>query len=367
MLFDILKRTPYGRKGIIRTEHGIVETPAFVFCGTHGSIKGLPMYNLETPILLCNAFHLRSQTEVIANAGGIHKFIRWNGPIVTDSGGYQVMSMGYGSVSNEIKGVRSKNRYMRDINEDGCFFKNPIDGQIEYFNAERSIDIQCEIGVDLAVCFDECTVSSKGYDYIKKSMERSHRWCLRSLNRFKERRKSHQYLYGLVHGGTYENLRKDSVEFNKQHDFDCWAIGGTLGKNTEEMYRIVNYTAGLMRDVIRPIHLLGIGRKVDVMSLVKAGIDTFDCVEPTRIGRHGTALTVDDEIRLDLRRACYKYDYTVLDNECECSACVSKCTKAYIHYLLTIGEMSAISMIVEHNIYIMNLMMRRIREKIDMY
>lgn len=133
------------------------------------------------------------------------------------------------------------------------------------------------------------------------------------------------------------------------------------------MYKVVNYTAGLMQTEERPIHLLGIGRKKDITELVKSGIDTFDCVEPTRIGRHGTALTSDDELRLDLRRSCYKYDYTLMDEECECSACVSRCTRAYIHYLLSINEMSAVSMIVEHNIYMMNLMMRKIREKIDMY
>lgn len=367
MFFEILKKTPIGRRGRIHTSHGTIETPCFIFCGTHGSIKSMPTYNIKnTQIILCNAFHLRNVNDVIKNAGGLHKFMGWNGPIITDSGGFQVMTMGHGSVSNEIKGIRVRKSYIQSIKEAGCTFRNPVNGDLEFFDAERSIDVQCDLGVDLAVCFDECTVSHKGYNDIKKSMELSHRWCLRSLNRFKERKQSHQHLYGLVHGGTYKDLREQSVQFNLQNDFDAYAIGGTLGRTNEEMYDIVSYTANLLQSAEKPIHLLGIGRRTDLYTLSQCGIDTFDCVEPTRIARHGTALTVEND-RLNLNNACYKYDYSIMDTKCSCTACSLGYTKSYLHYLLKIKEKAAFEMITEHNMWIMNDMMAKIRRKIEDY
>jgi queuine tRNA-ribosyltransferase len=383
--FEIIKSTPIGRIGRIHTIHGIIETPCFVFCGTHGSIKSMPTYNIKkTQLLLCNAFHLRNYVETIDKADGLHKFIGWKGPIITDSGGFQLMSMGYGSVSNEIKGVRSRKSHIQTINDEGCWFKNPINGDVEFFDVKRSMDIQCRIGVDIAVAFDECTVSSNTYEYTKQSMLMSYEWGKRSLEYFSKNRKPHQVLYLTIHGGTYKDLREASVEMTlnfanqmdsglgefREHDSTPLGIAfaGSLGRTSDEMYETVEYTMRLdkMRKNKRPVHLLGIGRIQDLQRLSKCNIDTFDCVEPTRIARHGTAL-IDAHKRINLNNACYKNDYRVIDELCGCDPCKLGFSRAYMHYLLKIREKSVFEMITEHNMHVMNSEMTRIRREIMEY
>ena len=360
MNFTILKNTKKGRLGLLETSHGTIKTPAFIFCATHGALKTVPSFLVSSPILLCNGFHLRNKVDDIHRLGGIHKFMNYNGVIITDSGGYQIMSMGYGSVSNEIKGVRIRKSFIKSIKEEGIKFQNPQNGDIEYFDAERSIEVQCKLGVDLVVSFDECTVSSHEYDYVKSSMLRSQRWGVRSKQAFDKFNNGQQGLYGIVQGGTYKDLRDSSVEFNKMNDFFGVAIGGSLGRTFDEMYDIVKYTAEQTRVLNRPTHLLGIGRRLE--DLVPLGIDTFDFVEPTRIARHGIALKFD--ANLDLRKVVFVMDYSPIDENCLCMTCKNY-TRAYLHYLIRINENSFMTLLTIHNMQHMMNRMEKIRLEIE--
>jgi queuine tRNA-ribosyltransferase len=342
----------------IHTDHGVIECPAFVFCATRGVLKSLPteMIPFNTQILLNNTFHLQNYSENIEKMGGIHKFMNWNKPTIADSGGFQIFSLGHGYIADEVKGIRRGKNHIVKINEDGCYFKNPINGDIQFLSAEISMKIQHELGVDLLISFDECTASNSGYDYTKQSMERSKRWTLRSLNKLKELN-DQKKLYGIIQGGVYRDLRIESIDFVNSHDFFGHAIGGSLGKTKEEMYDIVKFIAERLVNT-RPIHLLGIGEIDDIIELSDF-INTFDCVEPTRIARHGVAVCKGR--KLNLRRSRFKNDENSIDSSCECMTCKSY-SRAYLHYLLRIHELNvANSLITIHNMFTMNKLMEEIR------
>lgn len=343
----------------IETIHGIVELPCFIFCATRGALKTVPVELIpnNTQIILCNTFHLQNHSKTIEELGGIHKFMNWNKPIIADSGGFQIFSLGHGHVADEIKGVRKFKSSLTKITEKGCTFKSPINGDIQFLDSEESVNIQHRLGVDLLISFDECTASHSSYEYTKLSMERSKRWSLRSLNHFKTLNSPHK-MYGIIQGGIYKDLRDKSIDFVNENDFFGFAIGGSLGKTKQEMYDVVKYTADKL-DKSRPIHLLGIGEIEDIIELCN-DIHTFDCVEPTRIARHGTAITPNGKI--SLRRPKFKLDQSSIDETCGCMTCVSY-SKAYIHYLLKIKEQLAFTLLSIHNIFTMNRLMEHIRSK----
>lgn len=363
------------RCGTLSTPHGEVQTPAFIFCGTKAAIKGLDaqqMRDLGTQIILSNTYHLMLQPgpELIEKMGGLQEFTRWRGPMLTDSGGYQIFSLGHGSISNELKGKRlsAERKTLLGIVEEGARFKSYINGSIEFLTPERAMDIQKGLGADLVVTLDECTPFHATKEYTENSLEMTHRWEKRCLARFKETSEGKQAVYAVLQGGVHMDLRKRAAEFVNENDFWGHAVGGSLGSTKEQMYEIVAFTMEqLSRD--RPVHLLGIGGVDDIFEGVKNGIDTFDCVHPTRLGRHGGALAkphVDGSKkgRLNLNNAMHREDARPLDCECECPTCKNY-TRSYIHHLLKANELLAFSLLTAHNVFFMNKLMLEIREAIQ--
>jgi queuine tRNA-ribosyltransferase len=364
------------RVGTIGTPHGKIQTPAFIFCGTKASLKSFSASDAKknnTQIILSNTYHLMLQPggKIIAKHGGLHKFMSWDGPMLTDSGGFQIFSLGHGSVANEIKSrgkLKSKSKSLLKITEEGALFKSYTDGRKHLLTPELSIAIQRDVGADLILVFDECTPFHVDKSYTAESMNRSHRWSTRSANSFESRStyKSKygsaglQSLYGIIQGGIYDDLRDESIEFNlKSNNFFGLAIGGSLGSSKDEMYKVVNYTSSIFGSV----HLLGIGDPIDIWNLVKTGIDTFDCVSPTRLARHGAALTRNRKGKINLKNTIFKNLIEPLDKYCECSTC-KKYSVSYLHHLLKSEELLALTLITAHNIYFMNYLMQYIRDSI---
>lgn len=375
------------RLGVLTTPHGTIETPAFIFCATKGAIKGLTMEMMReegTQMVLANTFHLMLSPggDGVRKLGGLAKMSGWNGPTLTDSGGYQVFSMGYGSVAEEIKGNRrflgAQSRVT--ITEEGATFKSAWDGSLQHLTPERSIDIQEEIGADLILAFDECTPFHVDRSYTEAAMRRSHRWERRSLERFKtlelgKKGTSPQALYGIVQGGVYEDLRKESCDFVNEEAFWGQAVGGSLGATKEQMRDVVSYAmAHLRRD--RPTHLLGIGRIEDIFHGVSVGIDTFDCVHPTRIARHGSALVKPPVRRrfnlgaphnmrehINLKNKIFAGDPKPIEDDCHCATCQTY-SRGYLHHLLKNEEMLGPILIARHNVHFMNALMLAIRRGI---
>jgi queuine tRNA-ribosyltransferase len=354
------------RVGQLTTPHGTIETPNYIFCGTKASIKNLSaeaMRQAQTDIILANTYHLMIQpgSELVASMGGLHKFMNWHGPMMTDSGGFQIFSMGHGSVADEIKGRNKNNeKSLLKITEEGAKFKSYRDGRTMMLTPEESITIQHQLGADLIYQLDECTAYHDDRDYTARSMERSHRWGDRCLVRFEELNKGTQALYGIVQGGVYEDLRDISCQYVNDRAFFGMAVGGCLGGTEEEMHQVVHWSMDRLRDD-RPVHLLGIGRFCDVFRFVREGIDTFDCVSPTRIARHGMALIKGHKgERINLKNARYRDDNTPLDPTLGIPAS-TEYSKAYIHHLLKSGEMLGMQLIAQHNVAIINSLMRDVR------
>lgn len=368
--FEILRRDTTGaRLGRLKTPHGTIETPNYIFCGTKASIKGLSpvqMREARTDIVLANTYHLMIQpgADLIQKMGGLHKFMNWDGPMLTDSGGFQVFSMGHASCADEIKG---RNKMQRDnlisITDDGAKFRSYLDGKELLLNPEISIEMQRKLGADLIVQMDECPPYHVSRDYTANSMEMSHRWGDRCLNAFDKAHDGTQALYGVVHGGVYEDLRIKSAQLIKDRPFFGTAIGGCLGGSEEEMYGILEWCKPHIHPD-RPVHFLGIGRIRDVFESVKYGIDTFDCVMPTRIARHGMALMRGHaEERINLLNARYRDDPEPLDAGMEIPFS-SQYSRAYIHHLLKAGEMLAFQILSQHNVAVINRLMREVRDGI---
>lgn len=364
------------RLGVLKTPNGTIQTPAFIFCATKAAMKAVSpqeMANAGTQIILSNTYHLMLQPgpEVVAAGGGLHKFMGWKGPMLTDSGGFQIFSLGHGSVADEIKGKRQNLRpkTLIKINEEGAKFKSYINGQTYLLTPERSIEIQRLLGPDFAVVLDECTPFHVDKRYTERSMRMSHRWALRSLNEFKKHDNGKQKLYGIIQGGVYQDLRKESCDFVNSHDFYGHAVGGSLGANKEQMYDVVALTTELLSPD-RPIHLLGIGGIRDIFNGVAHGIDTFDCVHPTRLARHGGALVKPHNMpedtkreHINLRNSRYRLDFTPIEADCDCSTC-THFTKGYIHHLLKAQELLAYTLITIHNVRYMNRLLEAIRQAI---
>ena len=368
------------RTGTISTPHGTIKTPAFIFCATKGALKSFSTSDAKknnTQIILSNTYHLMLQPggEIIAKHGGLHKFIGWNGPMLTDSGGFQIFSLGHGSVADEIKGRKSnfkKNKTLININEEGAIFKSYIDGSNLLLSPEKSIQIQRDLGADLIVVFDECTPFNVDKNYTSESMLRSHRWAERSINYFNSNLKydskagssGSQEIYGIIQGGIYKDLREESIYFNqKKIDTFGIAIGGSLGSNKNEMQEVVSFTASRLENS-KPVHLLGIGEPVDIWEFVEHGIDTFDCVSPTRLARHGSALVKGKRNKINLKNKKFKENFYPIDISCNCYTC-KNFTLSYLHHLFVSNEILALQLVTNHNIYFMNELMETIRYSIN--
>ena len=327
------------RLGKIKTNYGEYETPMFMPVGTQATVKTLSpeeLKEIDCGIILANTYHLwlRPGEDVIDHAGGLHKFMNWNGPILTDSGGFQVFSLAK----------------RKDITEEGVKFKNQYNGDALFLTPEKSIEIQNKLDSDIAMSFDECIGYPATYDYCKQSVERTLRWAKRGKDVFNNPRQS---LFGIVQGGEYENLRKHCAEELVKLDFDGYSVGGTsVGEDKPTMYKMVEMsTKYLPKNKIR--YLMGVGDPIDLVENVIRGIDIFDCVSPTRLARHGHALTKYGKI--NLKNAKYKEDFTPISEECNCYAC-KHYTKSYIKHLLNAEETFGARLLSIHNInYLVNL------------
>lgn len=359
------------RLGTLATPHGSIETPNYIFCGTKAAIKGLnpqQMREAQTDIILANTYHLMLQpgADLIERMGGLHKMTGWDGPMLTDSGGFQVFSLGEGTMANEIKGKTNKssdNQNLLKITEEGCVFRSYVDGRKIKLTPEYAMDLQRKMGADLLMQFDECTPYHVDKEYTAKSMEMSIRWGDRCLKRFDDHHNGTQALYGIIQGGVYEDLRTISAEYTKDRSFFGTAVGGCLGGTKEEMYSVVDWS---MRHAHpdRPVHFLGIGKIQDVFTFVRLGIDTFDCVIPTRLARHGTAfLKGQPKETINLLNSRYREDSEPLDPSINLP-CSNYYSKAYIHHLFKAGEILGMQILAQHNVATMNKLMREVRQAI---
>ena len=339
--YDLLKKEAHSeaRLGLIHTNYGTFETPMFMPVGTQATVKTLSpeeIKDMHAGIILANTYHLwlRPGEDIIDEAGGLHKFMNWDGPILTDSGGFQVFSLAK----------------RKDITEEGVKFKNQYNGDNLLLTPEKSIQIQNKLDSDIAMSFDECIGYPATYEYCKQSVERTLRWAKRGKDAFNNPRQS---LFGIVQGGEYEDLRRHCVEELTKMDFDGYSIGGTsVGEDKETQYKMVRYaTKYLPKDKVR--YLMGVGDPIDIVENVINGVDIFDCVSPTRLARHGHALTKYGKI--NLKNAKYKRDFSPISEECDCYACKNY-TKAYIKHLINCDETLGARLLSIHNIrYLIHL------------
>ena len=358
------------RIGKLKTPHGEIETPNYIFCGTKAAIKALSpdqMVEAQTDIILANTYHLMLQpgADLIEKMGGLHKFMGWNGPMLTDSGGFQVFSLGEGTMANEIKG-KSKghdNKSLMKITEEGCTFRSYIDNSKFTLTPESAMEIQRKLGADLLMQFDECTPYHVDKDYTARSMEMSMRWGDRCLAEFERHDNGAQGVYGIVQGGVHEDLRQTSAAYTANRDFFGTAIGGCLGGTDEEMETVVAASVPFIHPD-RPVHFLGIGKIKDVFRFVRLGIDTFDCVIPTRLARHGAAFIKGQKGEtINILNARYREDHSPLDPRINIPAS-NYFSKAYIHHLFKAGEILGMQILAQHNVATINMLMREIREAI---
>jgi len=357
-MYQLKKTIGAARRGEFSTPHGTIQTPAFMNVATAGAIKGgvsaLDLKNLKCQVQLCNTYHLhlRPGDETVKKLGGLHKFTRWDGPILTDSGGFQVFSLAK----------------LRNIKEEGVTFASHIDGHRIFMGPEESMQIQSHLGSTIAMAFDECVANPAEYDYAKQSCERTVRWLYRCkaemdrLNSLPDTINPKQMLWGINQGSTYEDLRIANMRQIRELNLDGYAIGGlAVGESAEEMYRIIEAVEPEMpKD--KPRYLMGVGTPTNILESVKRGVDIFDCVMPTRNARHGHVFTWEG--CRNLFNAKYELDESPLDETCDCPVC-RNFTRAYIHHLFKSGEMLAMRLCVMHNIYFYNTLLERIRQAMD--
>ena len=366
--FKIKQTTKQGRTGEIYTKHGIIETPAFVFCATKGALKSAWPHmarEANTQIILSNTYHLLVYpgSKKIEELGGLQKMLSWNGPMMTDSGGYQIFSLGYGCVSNELKGIRNTKKTLVKIKEEGARFKSYRDGCEIFLTPEGAMQAQIDFGADLIFVLDECTAFHIKKEKTQEAMERSIRWAMRCETYFEKYKKSHQGLYGIIQGGVYPDLREKSIDFINSLNCFGIGIGGSLGQNLTDMKNILELIHN-KSDQNKPKHLLGIGTIDSILMAIPYGIDTFDCVYPTRLARHGGALIYDKQKRyLNLNNKQFESDLNPIQKDCNCCTCASF-TRAYLHLLLKNDENLAIMALTQHNIAFMNKFMSLIRKAI---
>ena len=350
--YELIKKDKYtnARVGVIHTASGDIPTPIFMPVGTVGTVKTMTVDDLKemgAKIILGNTYHLylKPGMDIMKKSGGLHKFMNWDGPILTDSGGFQVFSL----ADN------------RKISEDGVMFSSHIDGSKHFFTPEKSIEIQNDIHSDIMMSFDECVDANASYDYVKNSMERTLRWAKRGLDYHKANSHPDQSLFGIVQGGMFKDLREISARETVAMDFDGYSIGGlSVGETKEEMIDILNFTTPLLPED-KPRYNMGVGTPDYLFESFEAGIDMADCVLPTRIARNGTALT--SEGRVVIKNATYKEDFSPLDPECDCYTC-SNYSRAYLRHLVNAKEILGARLLSYHNLYFLLKMCENIREAI---
>ncbi|MER3399434.1 MAG: tRNA guanosine(34) transglycosylase Tgt [Chloroflexota bacterium] len=359
--FEIVAAGPGpARVGRLLTPHGEAETPALVIVATQASVKGLTPEEVQatgTQIVLANTYHLylRPGADLVARMGGLHRFMGWAGPLMTDSGGFQVFSLGFalehgvGKIAKTFPGIdveapaKGVKPGLVAIDDDGVTFTSHLDGSRHRFTPEKSIKVQEKLGADIIFAFDECTSPLHDFEYTRRALERTHRWALRCLA---ARTRSDQALFGIVQGGAYRELREASARFIGSLPFDGYGIGGSLGRSKAEMWQVVGWVVPLLPEG-KPRHLLGIGEPEDLLEGIAWGIDLFDCVAPTRLGRHGAAYTRRG--RLNLRAAGLREDPEPIEAGCDCYTC-RRFSRAYLRHLFNAGEMLGPRLVTIHNI-----------------
>ncbi|HSC25373.1 MAG TPA: tRNA guanosine(34) transglycosylase Tgt [Candidatus Babeliales bacterium] len=356
----------FARVGRIHTPHGIIDTPSFVGVATNAALKAVDSVTVSEigmQLMFCNTYHLMLQpgTDIIKRAGGLHTFINRDMPIITDSGGFQVFSLAYGTVKDELKsrGQKTGNNLILKTTEDGVLFRSYRDGSPVLLTPETSIAAQKDLGADIIIPFDELPPYHIDHNKLVNSLHRTHRWEQRSLDAHLTN-KQNQAIYSVIHGGINKSLRKESCEFLTKLPFDGHAIGGSMGKNREEMLEMLTFMMPLLpRD--KPNHLLGIGDLASIEPSIALGIDTFDSSHPTRCARHGLLFTTNGSVKIG--HATHKTAFQPIDTTCRCYTC-KNFTRAYLHHLFKAGELSAYTLATIHNLYFMVELMKTYRQKI---
>jgi queuine tRNA-ribosyltransferase len=378
-MFTVRTRAPdsLARTGTLHLAHGDVRTPAFVPLATRAAVKTLEPRDVAAlgyELIFANTFHLflAPGPELVREFGGLHAFMRWQRPIVTDSGGFQVFSMGHGSVADEIKGRerrRSSDGAVLEIGEEGMRFRSYVDGRERFLGPEGSMAIQAALGSDIALVLDECTPFHASRDYTARSTERTHRWLERCLRWHAEQGPADQVVYGIVQGGVEHDLRLESAQIVSASRCDGIAIGGSLGRDKSQMLEVVAWSTAALQERApeRPRHLLGIGDIEDLIAGVALGIDTFDCAMPTRLARHGVALVPEPwaRWRVDLGKRSWRTSREPILDTCPCACCAGGYSRAYLHYLLRAGELTALRLLTLHNLSFIGRLMGALRDAID--
>ena len=357
-MYKLLKRDGLAKRGEFHTVHGVIQTPVFMNVGTAAAIKGAvsteDLQGIKTQVELSNTYHLhvRPGDQVVKKLGGLHKFMVWDKPILTDSGGFQVFSLAG----------------LRKIKEEGVYFNSHIDGKKIFMGPEESMQIQSNLASTIAMAFDECPSSVATREYIQNSVERTTRWLARCkaemarLNTLPDTINQHQMLFGINQGGIYEDIRIEHAKEIAKMDLDGYAVGGlAVGESHEEMYRILEAVVPYL-PIEKPTYLMGVGTPANILEAVDRGVDFFDCVYPSRNGRHGHVYT--NQGKLNLFNAKYELDDAPIEEGCKCPAC-SKYSRAYIRHLLKAKEMLGMRLCVLHNLYFYNNMMEEIRAAIE--
>jgi len=408
VLYSSKKKGSKARLGEIKTSHGKIKTPSFVAVGTKGTVKSiLPslLKEIGTQVAFVNTYHLLTHpgVEVIEKAGGIHQYASLNLPLMSDSGGFQVFSLAksknsgskfLSSVNSSLSKLEgSSNIHFRKnfspsffdqkpalikISDNGVKFRSVFDGAVLEFTPEKSIEYQKKIGADIMMAFDECISYGVSYEYTKEATERTHRWLIRCIKKVKSQKskvktktqnyKTDQYLYGVIQGGVFEDLRKKSAEFVVSQNTDGVAIGGvSVGESKKEMREQVAWVSPFLPED-RPVHLLGVGEFDDIVDLVKYGIDTFDCVEPTRLARMGIIYKIQNSKfkmeKIDILKGIYRKDLSKVEENCDCFVC-QNFTKSYLHHLFKNRELLAYTLATYHNLFVMEKFFTWIRKMIE--
>lgn len=366
--FELIHRSKKSRArvGRIHTPHGIIDTPNFVAVGTNGTVKALDntmLHKIGLQLMFCNTYHLLLQpgTEIVKQAGGLHQFIQRKLPIITDSGGFQVFSLAYGSVADELKsrGTKKQGGSVLKITEEGVLFRSYRNGEKVMLTPESSIKAQKDLGADIIIPFDELPPYHIASDDLKLSIERTHRWEKRSLEAHLQNPQK-QAMYGVIHGGVDHELRKASCDTLTALPFDGYAIGGSMGKTKEEMHSLLAATMPHLPEE-KPNHLLGIGDIASINRSIPLGIDTFDSSYPTRSARHGVLLT--EQGGIDIIKSRYASDFSPIEKECGCPTCATF-SAAYLHHLFKANELTSMSLASAHNLYFMVQLMKKTRQLI---
>jgi queuine tRNA-ribosyltransferase len=372
MKFSIEKKLDRARAGTLETPHGVIQTPAFVVVGTKATVKALTaqqIRSLNAQVVLANTYHLYLQPgeDIVAHAGGFGSFMDWHGPTMTDSGGFQAFSLGAAFGSNvskvatgdEIEDKSQVVGQLAKVTDEGVEFKSHLDGSKHLFTPEKSMEIQWKLGADMIFAFDECTSPTAPYEYQKKSLDRTYQWAQRSLTAHEALdTEKKQALFGVVQGGRFQALREEAARTIGALDFDGFGIGGSFTK--DDIGTAVGWVNVLLPEE-KPRHLLGIGEPRDLFDAVEVGCDLFDCIAPTRMGRHGTLHTKDG--RINIKNAKFVDDFSPIEQDCTCYTCTHH-TKAYLAHLFRADEMTAATLASIHNLHFILRLVEKMRETI---